>query len=313
MDVYSKPKVIAVVGPTASGKTGLSVELAKAINGEIISADSMQIYKYLNVGTAKVTNEEMQGIKHHCVDFLEPHERFSVADFMRCASIAVEDITSRGKTPILVGGTGQYVESFLKGMRLSEQKTNDELRAKLALRLKQEGSEKLYAELLEIDPIASEKIHPNNTVRVLRALEHYYATGQTISTQKELSLPESPPYDSLILGLTFDDRAHLYERINLRVDIMMQKGLLKEAEFVYKNKEQYLTAAQAIGYKEFFDYFEKNAQLEDCVCALKQASRRYAKRQLTWFAHMQDIVWIKAGENAKSEAVLTVKEFLVKE
>ncbi len=313
MDVYSKTKVIAVVGPTASGKTGLSVELAKTVNGEIISADSMQIYKYLNVGTAKVTDEEGQGIKHHCVDFLEPHERFSVADFIVCARAAVEDISLRGKTPILVGGTGQYVESFLKGMRLNEKKTNDELRLKLALRLQQEGSEKLYAELLNIDPIASEKIHPNNTVRVLRALEHYYATGQTISTQKELSLPETPPYNSLILGLKFDERANLYERINLRVDIMMQKGLLKEAEFVYKNKEQFVTAAQAIGYKEFFKYFEEEAQLEDCVCALKQASRRYAKRQLTWFAHMEDIVWINANDNARQEAILTAKTFLAKE
>ena len=305
--------MLAVVGPTATGKTALGVALAERFGGEIISADSMQLYKGLTVGTAKVTPEETHGIPHHAVDLLEPDQPFSVADFTALASRLEADLSARGKLPILVGGTGLYVQSFLYGVRFTAEKTPDGLREQLAAELKEKGPAAMYAELQAADPEAAAAIHPNNQVRVLRALEHYRATGKKLSEQKAASLPPEKPYRSLILGLDFPDRAQLYHRIDLRVDRMMEQGLLDEAKLVYDNRGRFKTAAQAIGYKEFFPYFAGESDVGPCVEKLKQASRNYAKRQLTWFRHMEDVVWLDASApDVQERAAQLTNEFLAK-
>ena len=308
-----KHPVVAVVGPTATGKTALGVALAQHFSGEVISCDSMQIYKGLDVGTAKVTPEETCGIPHHGVDILTPDKPFSVADFTAMAGRLEREISARGALPILVGGTGLYVQSFLNGVRFTEEKTPAGLREQLAAELAEKGGTAMYEELRQVDPEAAAAIHPNNQVRVLRALEPYRATGKKLSEQKTESLTPEKPYRSLILGLDFPDRAALYRRIDLRVDKMLEAGILPEAELVWQNRETYRTAAQAIGYKEFFPYFEGAASLEACTDKLKQASRNYAKRQLTWFRHMEGVVWLDAGApDVRQTAIRTVSEFLAK-
>ena len=295
MDASYKHPVVAVVGPTATGKTALGVSLAQHFSGEVISCDSMQIYKGLDVGTAKVTPEETCGIPHHGVDILTPDKTFSVADFTAMAAELEQQISARGHLPILVGGTGLYVQSFLYGVRFAEEKAPAGLREQLAAELVEKGGAAMYEQLKQADPEAAAAIHPNNQVRVLRALEHYRATGKKLSEQKADSLPPERPYRSLVLGLDFPDRADLYRRIDLRVDKMQDAGILQEAEYVWQNRETFRTAAQAIGYKEFFPYFEGTAPLDACTEKLKQASRNYAKRQLTWFRHMDGVVWLDAG------------------
>ena len=313
MDALFKPVVAAVVGPTATGKTALGVTLAERFAGEIISADSMQIYQGLDVGTAKVTPEETHGIPHHGVDILAPDQLFSVADFTAMAARLQQEITARGHLPILVGGTGLYVQSLLYGVRFTAEKAPDGLREQLARELAEQGGEAMYARLRAVDPEAAAAIHPNNQVRVLRALEHYYATGKRLSEQKAESLPPERPYRSIVLGLDFPERELLYRRINLRVDRMLANGLLQEAELVWQNRLRYRTAAQAIGYKEFFPYFEQTATLEQCTEKLKQASRNYAKRQLTWFRHMDGVLWLDAGApDVVDTASRAVQDFLAK-
>ena len=313
MDASYKHPVVAVVGPTATGKTALGVALAEQFGGEVISADSMQIYKGLDVGTAKVTPEETHGIPHHGVDILEPDAPFSVADFTAMAGRLEQEIAGRGHLPILVGGTGLYVQSFLYGVRFTEEKAPAGLREQLAEELAQKGGAALYAELQQVDPEAAAVIHPNNQVRVLRALEHYRATGKKLSEQKADSLPPEKPYRSLILGLDFPERAQLYRRIDLRVDQMMEQNLLNEAKRVWEHRDTYKTAAQAIGYKEFFPYFAGESALAPCVEKLKQASRNYAKRQLTWFRHMEGICWLDASApDVREQAARLTNEFLAK-
>ena len=313
MDASYKHPVVAVVGPTATGKTALGVTLAQHFSGEVISCDSMQIYKGLDVGTAKVTPEETCGIPHHGVDILTPDKTFSVADFTAMAVELEQQISARGHLPILVGGTGLYVQSFLYGVRFAEEKAPAGLREQLTAELAEKGGAAMYEELRSVDPEAAAAIHPNNQVRVLRALEHYRATGKKLSEQKADSLPPERPYRSLILGLDFPDRAGLYRRIDLRVDKMLDAGILQEAEYVWQNRETFRTAAQAIGYKEFFPYFEEAAPLEACTEKLKQASRNYAKRQLTWFRHMDGVVWLDAGApDAAETALRKTEEFLAK-
>ena len=305
--------MLAVVGPTATGKTALGVALAEAFEGEVISADSMQIYKGLDVGTAKVAPDETHGIPHHAVDILEPDEPFSVADFVTLAGKLEADISARGRLPILVGGTGLYVQSFLYGVRFAAEKTPDGLREQLAAEMAEKGPEAMYKELQTADPEAAATIHPNNQVRVLRALEHFRATGKRLSEQKAQSLPPERPYRSLVLGLDFPDRAQLYHRIDRRVDKMLEAGLLAEAEYVWRNREAFRTAAQAIGYKEFFPYFEQTAALDACTEKLKQASRNYAKRQLTWFRHMDGVTWLDAGAaDVRQTALRLTQDFLLK-
>ncbi len=309
----TKHPVVAVVGPTATGKTALGVALAKQFGGEIISADSMQIYQGLDVGTAKVTPEETQGVPHYGIDLFPPEQVFSVADFVALAGQCEREISARGHLPMLVGGTGMYVQSFLYGVKFAAEKTPVGLREQLAAELAEKGGEAMYAELQQVDPEAAAAIHPNNQVRVLRALEYYRATGKKLGEQKADSLPPEKPYRSLILGLDFPDRSQLYNRIDLRVDKMMDAGLLREAEYVWQNRERFKTAAQAIGYKEFFPYFAQESALAPCIDKLKQASRNYAKRQLTWFRHMEGVIWLDASApDVVGRACAATQEFLAK-
>ncbi|MCI6788158.1 MAG: tRNA (adenosine(37)-N6)-dimethylallyltransferase MiaA [Oscillospiraceae bacterium] len=307
----SKSRVIAVGGPTASGKTALSVGLAKAFGGEIINADSMQIYKNLDVGTAKPSIEERQGVPHYLLDFLPPETPYSVADFTAAADPLIQEITARGKLPLVVGGTGLYITSLLNGTAFAPEKTDPAIRARLQERAEAEGGAALYAELQSIDPNYAAQVHPNNLPRVIRALELYAATGRRMSEERVNARPAEPPYRSLCLCLTCRDRAVLYDRIERRVNLMVENGVLAEAKQVYDHRDTYRTAAQAIGYKEFFPYFEGTGSLDECTARLKQATRNYAKRQLTWFRRQNDAVWLYIDEeNVLDRACELVREFL---
>ena len=300
--------MLAVVGPTATGKTALGVALAEAFEGEVISADSMQIYKGLDVGTAKVAPEETHGIPHHAVDILEPNEPFSVADFVTLAGTLEADISARGRLPILVGGTGLYVQSFLYGVRFAAEKTPDGLREQLAAELAEKGPEAMYKELQTADPEAAAAIHPNNQVRVLRALEHFRATGKRLSEQKAQSLPSERPYRSLVLGLDFPDRTQLYRRIDLRVDQMMEQGLLKEVEALKAmGYDRSYVSMQGLGYKELLSYLDGECTLDDAVSQIKQSTRHFAKRQITWFKREKHVTWInKKDYNYDEDKILEV-------
>ena len=306
-----KKKIIVVCGPTASGKTGLSLVLAEKYNGEIISADSMQVYKKLDIGTAKATTEQQKAATHHLIDIMEPDQPYNVQMFVEMAKSAIEDITSRGKLPIIVGGTGLYIENLINGIKFSQQPDNTQIKYELQKQLEENGAEFMYKMLQEIDPEYSEKVHPNNTVRVLRAIEIFKLTGCTMSQQLRDSKPVEKPYDSLLIGLTYEDRQKLYENINTRVDIMMEEDIISEAKYVYDNRKSFKTCVSAIGYKEFFPFFENESSLEMCVEKLKQASRNYAKRQLTWFNRMKEINWIMIDkQDYKQEALNLAQEFL---
>lgn len=309
----SKPRVVAVGGPTASGKTALSVALARAFDGEIINADSMQIYKNLDVGTAKPSAEERQGIPHYLLDFLPPETPYSVADFTAAADPLIRDITARGRLPLVVGGTGLYITSLLSGMAFAPEKTDPAIRARLQALADTEGGAALYAELQRIDPDYAAQVHPNNLPRVIRALELFEATGRRMSDQRREARPAEAPYHALCLCLTCRDRAVLYSRIDRRVDEMVENGVLDEARQVYDHRDAYRTAAQAIGYKEFFPYFEGTANLTECTERLKQATRNYAKRQLTWFRNQNDAVWLYVDEDdVLAKATALVRDFLGK-
>lgn len=308
-----KKKIIVICGPTASGKTGLSLLLAQKFNGEIISADSMQVYKKLDIGTAKATHEEQSVARHHLVDILDPQQPYNVQQFVDMAQQAIEDITSRGKLPLIVGGTGLYIESLINGIKFSDQPDNNAIKAQLQQELTENGKEYMYNILQEIDPEYAATVHPNNVVRVLRAIEIYRLTGHNMTWQLQNSKPLEKPYDVLLLGLNFRDRAKLYDNINYRVDLMMNEGVLKEAEYVYNNRDSFKTCVSAIGYKEFFPYFENEKTLEECVDKLKQASRNYAKRQLTWFNRMKEVNWLFIDEeDYKSNACKFAEKFLGK-
>ena len=284
-------KVIAVVGPTASGKTALAVQLAKRFNGEIVSADSMQIYKEMNIASAKPTIEEMQGIAHYMIDYLPPERQSSVSDYVHKAHKILRMINDNKKLPIVAGGTGLYIDSLLNNLSFAKEEGDQEIRQKLNERLKDEGIQRLYDELRRIDSEAADNIHINNTKRVLRALEIYYSTGQTMTEQKINSRAVPSPYDVIYIGLKCADRENLYNRINKRVDNMLEQGLLDEAkEMLGKNMSA--TAKAAIGYKELKPYFDGEVSLDEAVENLKRETRRYAKRQLTWFLRNDRINWI---------------------
>ena len=308
---FSKPRVVAVGGPTASGKTALSVALAKAFDGEIINADSMQIYKNLDVGTAKPTTQEQQGIPHHLLGFLPPETPFSVADFTAAADPLVREISAHGKLPLVVGGTGLYITSLLNGVAFAPEKLDPTIRARLQAQAEAEGGAALYAKLQAVDPDYAAQVHPNNLPRVIRALELFEATGRKMSEERVNARAAEPPYRALCLCLTCRDRTALYDRIGRRVDLMVENGVLDEARQVYDHRDSYRTAAQAIGYKEFFPYFEGTASLDDCTERLKQATRNYAKRQLTWFRRQNDAVWLYLDEeNVVDHACALVRAFL---
>lgn len=299
----SKPRVLAVAGPTASGKTWLGVQLAKIYDGEVISADSMQIYKGMDIASAKPTKEEMQGIPHHLIDFLDRDISFSAADYVRLAKEKIAEVLSRGKLPIIVGGTGLYIDSLLENVKFSDGGSDEKYRKELYDFVGKEGNEALYARLLEADPEAAETIHPNNFVRVVRALEVIHVTGRKFSELKKESRLVESPYDSLIIGLNFENRQNLYDRIDLRVDEMMKNGLLEEAEELWRQGSM-KTAANAIGFKEFIPFLENQMSVEACIDKIKQETRRYAKRQLTWFRKNQRIQWIILGEFDKKNEIL---------
>lgn len=299
----SKPRVLAVAGPTASGKTWLGVQLAKIYGGEVISADSMQIYKGMDIASAKPTKEEMQGIPHHLIDFLDRDISFSAADYVRLAKEKIAEVLSRGKLPIIVGGTGLYIDSLLENVKFSDGGSDEKYRKELYDFAGKAGNEALYARLVEADPEAAETIHPNNLVRVVRALEVIHVTGRKFSDLKKESRLVESPYDSLILGLNFENRQNLYDRIDLRVDEMMKNGLLEEAEELWRQGSM-KTAANAIGFKEFIPFFENLMSVEACIDKIKQETRRYAKRQLTWFRKNQRIQWIILGEFDKKNEIL---------
>lgn len=293
-------KVIVICGPTASGKTSLSIELAKKINGEIVSADSMQIYDEMQIGTAKPDEEEMQGIKHYLIGNIKPTKRYSVSEYKTDAINAIEEILQKGKTPIVVGGTGLYVNSLIYGIDYPEVETDLEYRAELEKMVEKNGLEYLYNKAMKIDPEAMQNISKNDQKRILRVLEIYKETGKT-KTQLEIeSRKNGIPYDYKIFALNMP-REILYDRINRRVDIMIQKGLVKEVKELYnKYGENLTTAMQGIGYKEVVEYLKGNLTEEEMIEKIKMETRRYAKRQLTWFRKIENIIWLDALETTQN-------------
>lgn len=283
-------KVIAVVGPTASGKTSLAVSLAQKYHGEVVSADSMQVYRGMDIATAKPTPEEMGPIPHHLIDFLDPSEEFSVADYAKLAHKTIEEISMRGKQPFLVGGTGLYLDSVLDNIQFAQMKNDPQLERELLQLAQQEGHEALFAKLAEVDPETASRLHPNNLGRVIRAIVVYQLTGITMAEHQRRSREGPVKYQSLKIGLNYSDRQILYQRIEQRVDQMLDLGLLDEARQVFDNKTK-KTAAQAIGYKELYNYFEGKISLEEAIDQLKRETRRYAKRQLSWLRRDKNILW----------------------
>lgn len=285
-----RKKVLVIIGPTAVGKTDFSIEMASQFNGEVISGDSMQIYKGMDIGTAKIKPSEMKGIPHHLIDIKDPTESFSVAEFQILVRQKIEEIHARGKLPIIVGGTGLYIQAVLYDYQFSDSEGDPGFRAEMERKVQLGQSEKLYKKLQEIDPIAAEKIHPNNYRRIIRALEIYHLTGKTM-TELQKSQENTLLYNALLIGITMD-RPKLYNRINARVDQMINEGLIEEVEQLYNaGIDSNYQAMKAIGYKEILSYLQGNLTLESAIDLLKKNSRNYAKRQLTWFRNKMDAVW----------------------
>ena len=303
-----KPKVVVIVGPTASGKTALYIELAKKINGEIISSDSMQIYKDMDIGTAKVTKEEMQGIKHYLVDFVSPDCRYTVSDFKKDSENAIKEILQKGKTPIVVGGTGLYVNSLIYGIEYQDMKFDEEYRNKLMeLAESEDGLKKLYEEANKIDPEATKKISSNDKKRIVRILEIYKATGKNKTEQEILSRQKGVDYDFKVFGIDME-RSKLYERINLRVDIMLKQGLENEVKNLISKYSEFPTAMQGLGYKEVVEFFEGKISHEEMIEKIKQESRRYAKRQLTWFRKNKETIWLDSQNGVDKNIEIILEE-----
>ncbi|HAQ08574.1 MAG TPA: tRNA (adenosine(37)-N6)-dimethylallyltransferase MiaA [Bacillus bacterium] len=304
-----KQKLIVLIGPTAVGKTKLSIELAKQFNGEIISGDSMQIYRGMDIGTAKVTSEEMEGIPHHLIDIKEPDEGFSTAEFQDLVRRKIEDISSRGKLPMIVGGTGLYIQSVIYDYHFTEAPSDPVFRSLLEKEAEDQGYDFLHEKLKNADPESASKIHPNNIRRVIRALEITHCTGKTAAALQENQSPELL-YDTAVIGLTMN-REQLYSRINLRVDLMIQQGLLGEVKYFYDNGLRDCQSIQAIGYKELYDYFEDRISLDQAVENLKQNSRRYAKRQLTWFRNKMEVEWFDmSGSEGTEKKFAEISNFI---
>lgn len=306
-------KVIVICGPTASGKTALAVELAKIYNGEVISADSMQIYTDMDIASAKPTSEERQGIPHHLVGFLEPAEMFSVADYVKMCDACVRDIFARGKTPIICGGTGLYISSFVDNLTFDESEQDYEFREEMRRFAEENGNAALLERLREVDPETAATLHENNVGRIIRALEVYKTTGHTISQAKAMSREKPSPYQFVMITLDFADRGQLHERINRRVDDMVERGLVEEARqcFNHPNRQ---TAAQAIGCKELYPYFRGEKTLEDCIEELKLRTRQYAKRQCTWFRRDKRIIRLEIVQNDEfSDVVRKAREIIERE
>lgn len=291
-----KPTVYVIGGPTASGKSNLAVELAKRINGEIISADSMQIYKDMNIGTAKITPEEMQGINHYLIDFVSPDERYSVSSFKKDAEKAIEAILAKGKVPIIVGGTGLYIDSLILGIEFQDEKIDTKYRESLNKIAEEQGLQKLYNMAQAIDPVAMKKISENDKKRIIRVLEIYHKTGKTKTEQELESRKSEIKYNYKLFAITMD-RQVLYEKIEKRVDKMIEQGLIDEVQGILNKYQKFPTAMQGLGYKEVVEYLENKTTKEEMVEKIKKETRHYAKRQLTWFRKNKNIIWLN-GENS---------------
>ncbi len=312
-NISSDKKLIVLTGPTAVGKTELSIKLAKRINGEIISADSIQVYKHLDIGSAKITEEEMDGVRHHLIDVLDPREGFNIATFKTMADEAIADIYSRGKLPIIAGGTGFYIQSVLYDVNFVENE-DDGYRATLEDMLKDKGPEYLHNMLAEIDPESADAIHMNNTKRVIRALEYYHQTGKPISKHNLEESSKSSPYNFAYFVLNCS-RQKLYDRIDKRVDIMLENGLLEEVRYLKDELKLHkdLVSMQGLGYKEILSYLDGEINLEEAIYILKRDTRHFAKRQLTWFRREKDVIWVDKDEldteNSQLEFIMNELRF----
>ena len=301
-----KPKVIVIAGPTASGKTSLSIELAKQINAEIVSADSMQIYKDMNIGTAKPTKEEMGQIKHYMIDFVSPQTRYSVSQYKKDALMCIEEIIQKGKTPIVVGGTGLYIDSLIYGIEFQEMPVDMEYRNELNKKADEGKLKELYDEACKIDPEAMKIISQNDRKRIIRVLEIYKQTGKTKTQQNIESRQNEVPYDYIVFAINMD-REKLYDRINKRVDIMLENGLIEEVKALVNKYDNIQTAMQSLGYKEVVEYLGNEITKEEMIEKIKMESRRYAKRQLTWFRKNKETVWLD-GQNAVDNNISIILE-----
>ena len=301
----TKKPMIILSGPTAVGKTALSIELAKRVNGAIISADSMQVYKYMDIGSAKIMPEEMDGIKHYLIDALEPSDEFNIVVFQKMAKAALEEIYANGQIPIIAGGTGFYIQALLYDIDFDNQDTDEAYRAELEQIAKEQGNELIHDMLREIDPVSADKIHANNVKRVIRALEFYRLTGKPISEHNEAEQQKESPYNFAYFVLT-DERENLYNRIDLRVDIMLKNGLLDEVKALKDmGYHRNMVSMQGLGYKEILDYLDGKCSLEEAIYILKRETRHFAKRQLTWFRREKDVIWMdKSKYNYDEAAVL---------
>lgn len=297
-----KQPIVVLTGPTAVGKTALSIALAKAINGAIISADSMQVYKHMDIGSAKILPEEMEGITHYLVDELEPEEEFHVARFAERAKECLKEIYAQGKIPIVAGGTGFYIQALLYDVNFSEQNTDTEYRRQLEQLAEEKGAAYLHEMLKKADSASAEAIHANNRKRVIRALEFYHLTGKKISEHNEEERQKTSPYQFAYFVLT-DNRAHLYERINARVDAMIEQGLVGEVQTLKdRGCHRDMVSMQGLGYKEVFDYLDGKMTLEEAVYVIKRETRHFAKRQLTWFRRERDVIWLDKEKYAYNDS-----------
>jgi tRNA dimethylallyltransferase len=301
-----KPKVIMICGPTASGKTTLSIALAKKIEGEIVSADSMQIYQDMNIGTAKPTEEEKQGIPHYVMDYVSPEMRYSVAEYKKEAKKAIHTILAKGKMPIVVGGTGLYLDSLLYEIDYPEIELDEAYRQKLDQLAQEKGLTYLYEKAKQIDPLATAKISPNDRKRIQRILEIYHATGKTKTEQEIASRQKEVEFDYHVYALSWD-RAILYERINQRVDLMIEQGLIEEVQNIQKKYTCFPTAMQGLGYKEVVDYLEGKLTKEEMIEKIKQETRRYSKRQLTWFRKNKQTIWLEGANDVQNNVSLILE------
>lgn len=298
MTATTKPKVLVLVGPTAVGKTKLSIEIAKQFNCEIISGDSMQVYRHMDIGTAKITPEEMQGVPHHLINIHDPDHAYSAAEFQQQCRTLIEDIHKRGKLPFIVGGTGLYVESVCYGFEFTDVGADEAFRAEQAAYAAEYGPEALLERLRQVDPVSADRLHANDQRRIIRALEIYHLTGEPLSAKLEGQTKQSP-YDLCLIGLTMD-RQMLYNRIEERIDVMLQQGLVEEvSSLLERGYGPELVSMQGLGYKEIITFLQGEGTLEEAVTLLKRDTRRFAKRQLSWFRHMKEIVWVDVTDATK--------------
>ncbi len=310
--ILKKPLII-LTGPTAVGKTALSIKLAKAVNGEIISADSMQVYKYMDIGTAKIEKDEMQGVKHYLIDVLSPEEEFNIVKFQTLAKEAIEEIYAKEKIPIIVGGTGFYIQSLVYDIDFKENDGDKTIRESLEVEADLIGPDAMHEKLKRIDPKAAEVIHPNNIKKVIRALEFFKQTGELISLHNEEERKKESPYNFSYFVLN-QSRDVLYERINRRIDKMVEMGLLKEVEFLKeKGYDKSLVSMQGLGYKEILDYLDGSLTLEEAIYILKRDTRHFAKRQVTWFKREKEVIWLSKDECPDENAILNEMLTILKE